>query len=134
MSRFWLLLITLTLGLAKNVAAQTPDSASPPIPTDPTLAAAPQPLGVERNINRQATPIGTELLLYAEPAETSRTLRISAHRQLFVRSLLDSTWYRALYGGTQFYVKRTDVTLLAPAAPTPAARSKKASVAGKVRR
>jgi hypothetical protein len=91
-------LIALGLGLALPAVAQTAFN------------------GFERPVNRPATPAGDSLRLYNEPRDDSRGLRISKFRQLYIRSVVDSTWYRALYGGTQFYVKRDAVTLQAAAA------------------
>lgn len=125
MRRFHFLPLLFAFGLAYQGLAQAPDiaAASPP-------AALPQfPASPERVINRQATPVGDSLLLYTEPTETSQKLRISHWRQLYVRSAVDSIWCRALYGGAQFYVRRTDVTLLAPSGPGTAGAKKPAGKA-----
>jgi hypothetical protein len=115
MSKLWLLPLCVLSLLPFAGQAQT--SSAAPESTAPSIVAVAPSNGPERNIGRQATPAGSELLLYPEPAETGKPLRISAHRQLYIRSQIDSTWYRALYGGTQFYVKRNDVSLLTPSGP-----------------
>ncbi len=112
-SKFLLYLALITVGSVATANAQTTETqglTATAAPATETPVAA----GPERMINRQATPAGDELLLFAEPTETSKSLKISHWRQLFVRSLVDSTWCRALYGGTQFYVRRADINLLAP--------------------
>ena len=112
--------IRFQLGLLASVAAhcaaaQTIESLAAISPPAVVVAAAPD--ASERAVNRQATPTGAELLLYADTLETSRSIRISSSRQLFVRSEVTPRWYRALYGGTQFFVRRADVALLEPAGP-----------------
>ncbi len=84
-------------------------------------AIAPTSNGIERRIDRQANPVESSgLLLYADTLVTSRSLRISPNRQLYIRSEIGKDWYRALYGGSQFFVKRTDVALLDAARPSKA--------------
>ncbi len=118
MSKLWLLPLCVVGLFPLAGAAQTTPATEASLPATIAVAApaaaTPSTTSPERNISRQATPAGSELLLYPEPNEAGKPLRISSHRQLFIRSQLDSTWYRALYGGAQFYVKRNDVSLLAP--------------------
>lgn len=119
-----LILSALAVGWSGAALAQVapPVAAAPAVP--PPVAAV-LPAAPERMINRPATPAGDSLTLYAEPTEASRHLRISKWRQLYVRSQVDSTWCRALYGGTQFYVRRDAVTLLPPGAPAGKAPARK---------
>ncbi len=70
------------------------------------------PTSAEVSVNRHASPTGSELLLFADTVTTSRSMRITHSKQLFIRSEVNSHWYRAVYGGTQFFVRRTDVALI----------------------
>jgi hypothetical protein len=124
MDRTQLLTAVLVLGLAQAAFAQTVPSTPAEASADATTSTGPVTSGFEKLVNRQATPVGNELLLYADTLVTSRTLRISAYRQLFVRSEIGHDWYRALYGGTQFFIKRQDVALLEPTGPGKAGAKK----------
>ena len=119
MSRFWLLTGVLTFGLASGAAAQAPATvAAVTVSAGPATALPAAP--AEREINQMAKPVGDGLSLYTEPNASSKPIRISAWRQIKVRTIVDSTWCRALYLGGQFYAKRADIQLIAPGTPAPA--------------
>lgn len=112
-SKFWFAL--LVLGSLHFVAA-----AQAPLP--PKDVVKPAPKGTERTVNADATPAHGDLLLYAEPSETSKTTKFFGSRPIHIYSEIDSTWYRTVHGGAQFFVKRADVTLVVPGAKKAPAR------------
>lgn len=112
-NKFW-----LTAGLLGSLRFLAVAQA-PPVRTD--LIVAPSK-GSERTVNRDATPARAELLLYAEPNDGSRTTKALGTRPIHIFSEIDSVWYRTVYGGAQFFVKRRDVTLVEPGARKAPAR------------
>lgn len=143
MSYSWLLVGTLTFGLASGAAAQTVGTVAvaplafagvmatrpvaPPAPAGVKAArpvAPPAPAAeasalafvpAERKVNQLAKPASRHgLLLYTETNEASKPIHISAWRQIKVRSIVDSTWCRAVFGGSYFYAKRADISAAQP--------------------
>ncbi len=125
MRSFRTFLALIAAATAHGAAAQATESIA--VVSPPAVVISAPPATGERAVSRQANPVGHGLLLYADTVETSRSLSISRFRQLFIRSEVNPRWYRAVYGGTQFFVRQADVALLDPSGPGQAGTRRVAS-------